>query len=93
LDFDLLGDVSDLYPNNWSSYYTKVNDHSLNQEEFVQLIEVGESFTMAASDSASIFSWGSNEFNELGRNEGGDIGKIELVKKKNSNKYLFTHNF
>lgn len=59
-----------------------MHDLLLEQEEFIQLIEVGESFTMAGSDSASIYSWGSNEFNELARNEGGDIGKIELVQIK-----------
>ena len=34
----------------------------------MQLIELGETFTLVADDNAKIYSFGSNDYHQLGRN-------------------------
>lgn len=66
LDFELLTDISDIYDPTWSEQYLSAKSFLTQKEEFFQIIEVGETFTLAATDSGNIYSWGSNDFNELG---------------------------
>ena len=38
----------------------------------IQLVEVGESFTLLATDSGKIYSFGLNDFHQLGRQTNSD---------------------
>ena len=42
----------------------------------IQVLEIGETFTLAATDNGSIYSWGCNNFYQLGRKESQEIGYL-----------------
>jgi len=67
LDLELISDISELYKPLWSDCFVKSRLSCEKNNNFIQLLEFGESFTIAAADSGVLYSWGSNEFNQLGR--------------------------
>jgi len=67
LDLELISDVSEIYKPLWSDCFMKSKGICEKNNDSIQLIEFGESFTMAGTDSGIIYSWGNNEFSQLGR--------------------------
>ena len=53
----------------------------------IQLVELGETFTICATDNGKLFTWGSNDFFQLGRNtnenEESDRSSIGMVRLDN----------
>ena len=57
----------------------------MKHESSIQLIEVGETFTLCVTDSGRVYSWGQNDFFQLGRNvneneenEKNSVGMVKL---------------
>lgn len=67
LDLEFNGDITDIYKPNWSDCFIKSKNLSEKNNNFIQLVEIGETFTIASSDNGSLYSWGLNDFNQLGR--------------------------
>jgi alpha-tubulin suppressor-like RCC1 family protein len=79
LDLELISDVSDIYKPLWSESFVKSRVMSEKNYNFIQLVEFGESFTVAGTDSGILYSWGNNEFNQLGRKTDMDIEALSSV--------------
>ena len=67
----------------------KKNDSS------IQIIELGETFTVVGTDAGQIYSWGSNDYYQLGRNvlsedfKDSKIGLVELpIENTNPQKII-----
>ena len=56
--------------------YEKVESDLNKINSKIHIIELGETFTLIANDLGSVYSWGNNEFNQLGRNNKLQIGYI-----------------
>ena len=83
LDLELVSDVSEMYKPLWSECFAKAKNLSEKNNNFIQLIEFGESFTVAGTDSGNLYSWGHNEFNQLGRKTEIDSEEISSVSNIN----------
>ena len=69
----------------WSQLYNSNKQECLRYDSSIQLIEVGETFTLCMNESGKTFSWGQNDFFQLGRNvsevdegEKSSIGCLKL---------------
>ena len=76
------GDTSDLYKPLWSNLYNQAKKEAAKTDSTFQIIEVGETFTTAVTDTGKIYTWGWNDFNQLGRytdpqGEATTVGPIE----------------
>lgn len=85
VDLDFLGDPGDIYKPLWCKLYNACKLDALKYDASVQLIEIGETFTVCACDNGKLFSFGLNDFFQLGRNtneneeqERSSIGLIKL---------------
>lgn len=81
IDLDYIGDPTDVYQPYWAYLFLKAKEKSEKIDSFIQMIEVGETFSLAAADNGNIFSWGNNDFFQLGRldeNEDKIVGIITL---------------
>ena len=67
VDIDLIGDTTDIYKPYWSKLYMTVKQVLEKNDSSIQMFDVGETFTVAGSDSGSVFTWGANDYNQLGR--------------------------
>ena len=83
LDLELISDVSDIYKPLWSDCLAKSRVMSEKNNNFIQLVEFGESFTVVGTDSGMLYSWGNNEFNQLGRKTDTDIEALSSVSALN----------
>lgn len=66
-----------MYKPLWSQLYNTCKLDALKYDASVQLIEMGETFTICACDNGKLFSWGCNDFFQLGRN----TNEIEEIDK------------
>ena len=75
IDVDLLTDLADVYDPSWSAHFLELqNDVCANSENQLQLIEVGETHTIAVSNNPRVYAWGWNDHFQLGRlPEAGEI--------------------
>jgi len=67
-----------------SLYGRIAQSEALKYDASLQLIELGETFTICATDNGKVFSWGSNDFFQLGRNtnelEENEKSSVALIK-------------
>jgi len=70
--------------------YNSSKIEALKYDASLQIIELGETFTVCACDNGKLFTWGSNEFFQLGRNtneadenEKSSIGVVHLESLTN----------
>lgn len=61
-------DTSDIYKPTWSSIYHKIKKDQMQGDSSLQVIEVGETFSLTVSETGKMYSWGSNDYFQLGRN-------------------------
>lgn len=67
IDFDCQVDTSDIYERSWAvDYLTLMQKLNKEGSRLLQL-EVGESFTLAVNDDMKIYTWGLNDYMQLGR--------------------------
>lgn len=79
----MIGDISDIYQPCWSKIFLNLKEFSEKNDNFIKIVEVGETFSLAATDDGNIYSWGENDFFQLGRElelERKSEEKIGLVK-------------
>jgi len=67
VDIELIGDTTDIYKPYWSKLYVTAKQELEKNDSSIQLIDVGETFTLAGSDSGNVYTWGSNDYYQLGR--------------------------
>ena len=67
VDIELIGDTTDIYKPFWSKLYMTAKQELEKNASSLQMIDIGETFTIAGSDSGSIYTWGSNDYYQLGR--------------------------
>lgn len=67
IDLDFNADISEIYKPSWSECFHKSKLLSEKNNNFIQIIEFGETFTIAGTDDGLLYSWGLNDFNQLGR--------------------------
>ncbi len=63
--------------------FLNLKEFSEKSDNFIQILEIGETFSLAATDDGNIYSWGENDFFQLGRElslDRKDEEKIGLVK-------------
>ena len=75
VDIELIGDTTDIYKPFWSKLYMMAKQELEKNDSSIQMFDIGETFTLAGSDSGHIYTWGSNDYFQLGRktNEIEDI--------------------
>jgi myosin-5 len=67
IDFDCYVDTSDVYGRSWAvDFLNYLNVLSKKNSRLLHL-EVGETFTLAVDDDLKLYSWGLNDFGQLGR--------------------------
>jgi hypothetical protein len=62
LDLELLADVSEIYSEPWTRTYKELMQSMLQKSVAMQVIEVGQTQTIAASVSGKAYSWGLNDY-------------------------------
>jgi myosin-5 len=67
IDFDCQVDTSDIYERSWAVDYLTLMQRLNKEGSRLMHIEVGESFTLAVNDEGKIYSWGLNDYMQLGR--------------------------
>ena len=67
IDFDCQVDTSDVYERSWAVDFLNFMKKLQKDNTRLLHIEVGESFTIAVNDELKIFSWGLNDYMQLGR--------------------------
>ena len=68
VDVDILADLSDVYESSWSLPFLELqNEICANSDAQLQLLEVGETHTLAVSNSPGVYAWGWNDHFQLGR--------------------------
>ena len=66
LDVEILSDSADIYKGGWSSHFTKCFEDNYKTHTLIQNVEVGYTHTIAANSANQLFSWGWNDFGQLG---------------------------
>lgn len=82
VDVDLIGDTTDIYKPFWSKLFINAKQELEKNEGSIQMFDIGETFTIAGSDTGSVYSWGSNDSYQLGRKTNEfdeDINSVDLV--------------
>lgn len=67
VDIELIGDTSEIYKPFWSQLYLTAKQDLEKIDCSLQMFDIGETFTLAGSDSGNVYTWGSNDFYQLGR--------------------------
>ena len=67
IDFDCQVDTSDVYERSWAVDYLNLLKKFQKENSRLIHLEVGESFTLALNDEMKIYSWGLNDYMQLGR--------------------------
>lgn len=69
LDLELMADPSDIYAGSWAAPYKQVFDLTYSQVNYVQQLHCGTSHTIAVTPSGTLYSWGENDYGQLGGSE------------------------
>ncbi|KAL4450307.1 hypothetical protein ABPG74_009013 [Tetrahymena malaccensis] len=70
IDFEILSDTKDIYPpNGWSEYYQQQFQQSYIKKDYLQAVYIGETHTVAVSNNNQLYTWGWNDFGQLGTSE------------------------
>lgn len=88
VDIDLIGDTTEIYKPFWSKLYLSASSELLKSDSSLQIFDIGETFTLAGSDSGLIYTWGLDDYYQLGRktNEVEDyISSVDCVKLNEGN--------
>jgi myosin-5 len=67
IDFDCQVDTSDIYERSWAVDYLSLVQKLHREGSRLLHLEVGESFTLAINDDLKVYSWGLNDYLQLGR--------------------------
>jgi hypothetical protein len=67
IDFDCQVDTSDVYERSWAIDFLNLMKKFKEKNTRLLHMEVGESFTLAVNDDLKIYSWGLNDYMQLGR--------------------------
>lgn len=67
IDFDCQVDTSDIYERSWAVDYLNTIQKFNKEGTRLLHLEVGESFTLAVNDDLKVYSWGLNDYMQLGR--------------------------
>ncbi len=67
VDIDLIGDTTDIYKPFWSKLFITAKEELEKNDGSIQMFDIGETFTIAGSDSGSVYTWGLNDYDQLGR--------------------------
>ena len=67
IDFDCQVDTSDIYERSWAVDFLNFTNKLKRDNVRLLHLEVGESFTLAVTDDLKIYSWGLNDYMQLGR--------------------------
>ena len=60
-------DVSDIYPPTWQQNITTLRDTCQYTQQQLPFIEVGATHTMALTTRRQCYTWGWNDYSQLGR--------------------------
>jgi len=85
VDIELIGDTTDIYKPYWSKLYMSAKQELEKNASSLQMIDIGETFTIAGSDSGNIYTWGSNEFYQLGRRTNQNDENISSIDQISTN--------
>lgn len=67
LDFNSKTDTANIYSKSWANEYLTLLEHLKNFEERILQISVQDSFSFLVTDKLKVYSWGSNNNNQLAR--------------------------
>ena len=67
IDFDCQLDTSDFYSQSWGVDFLTFMKHLRSTNTRILHLEVGECFTFAVTDELKIYSWGINDYHQLGK--------------------------
>ena len=67
IDFDCMVDTTDIYDQNWSVDYLNFVTALHGQNGRVMHLDVGQTFSMAITDDLKMYTWGLNDYLQLGR--------------------------
>ena len=67
LDIDVMTDITEIYDENWLDEMNRLQKFCLSQNFSLSKIQVGECHTLAQSTKAKCYSWGWNDYAQVGR--------------------------
>lgn len=90
IDFSCQFDTELIYPDSWSKEYILLQKRTHRRANPVMKVITGGSFSLAVTKDQKIYSWGLNDYNQLGRRtlEGGRLHSGSHNNKPNHSKIL-----
>jgi len=67
LDLDILSDHSESYSEPWGKSFQEIYKKNYLNQNFIQTIHVGETHTVVSSQGNKIYSYGLNDWGQLGQ--------------------------
>ncbi|CAI2359384.1 unnamed protein product [Moneuplotes crassus] len=90
VDVQLLCDTSDVYETPWSLHWLQLSQEMLTNDTPIQRISLGSTHTLAVNSKSKLYSWGWNEFGQLGTSPDEEM-KREIRQGVSAAKQLSVH--
>ncbi|EGR30141.1 myosin, putative, partial [Ichthyophthirius multifiliis] len=67
LDFNILTDISEIYePLSWNQQYALLQKELIQNAQDITYIQVGDAHTIASATNGKLYSWGWNDYGQIG---------------------------
>lgn len=90
VDVQVLCDTSDVYETPWSMHWLQLAKEMMMNDTPIQRVAIGSTHTIAVNSKSKLYSWGWNEFGQLGTSPEEEI-KREIRHGSSAAKQLVIH--